>query len=67
MHAAGLVKLDPVADGGARVLNASVAVAVNALLFLCPDDALDRAIPLRARGVTSPASDQGRVMVAGEE
>ena len=48
MRAAIVVEDDPVADGARRVLDAVEAVAMNALLFQCPDHALDHAVLLRA-------------------
>ena len=72
MRTAGVVELDPVSDGAGGVLDAFKAMAVNALLLQRPDDALDHTVLLRAMWgdellPEAVASDQGRVMSAGED
>ena len=72
MRASGVVEADPVTDGARRVLDAVEALAMDALLFECPDDALDHAVLLRAIRRDEPllqavASDQGGIAAAGEE
>lgn len=72
MRATCVVKLDPVSDGAGGVLDAFEAVAMNALLCQRSDHALDHAVLLRAmRGnellLQAVATDQSRVVVAGEE
>ena len=72
MRTAGVIELDPVADGAGRVLDALEAVAVNALLLQRPDHTLDHAVLLGAmRGdellSQAVASHQGRVVAAGED
>lgn len=68
---AGIIELDPVADGAGSVLDALEAMAVNALLFQRPDDALDHAVLLWAMRSDellpeAVALGRGRVMAAGE-
>ena len=48
MWAAVVLEADPVADGACRVLDAVETLALDALLFQCPDDAFDHAVLLRA-------------------
>ena len=50
MWASVVVEVDPVADGARRVLEAVEALAMDALFFQCPDDALVHAVLLRAVG-----------------
>lgn len=48
MRATVVVEADPVGDGASRVLNAVEALAMDALLYECPEHALDQAVLLRS-------------------
>ena len=50
MRAAVVVEADPVANGTTGVPQAFKAMAMNALLLQCPDDALHQAVLLRRVG-----------------
>ena len=72
MWASVVVEADPVADGSRRVLDAVEALAMDALLFQCPDHAFDHAVLLRAVWrdellLQAVAPDQGGVAAAGED
>lgn len=72
MRASVVVDADPVTDGAGRVLDAVEALAMDALLFQCPDHALHHAILLRAMRryellLQAVASDQRGVAAAGED
>jgi hypothetical protein len=48
MRAAVVAEADPVTDGACRVQDAVEALALDAILFERPEDALDHAVLLRA-------------------
>lgn len=50
MRSPAVIELDPVANDAPGVLQRFKAMAVNALLFQCPDEALNQAILLWCMG-----------------
>lgn len=72
MRAAVVVEADPITDDAGRMLDALEAMAMNALLPECADDALDHAVLLGAAWgdellLQPVAAHQGREVTAGED
>src|SRR5574343_192712 len=72
MRAPAVIELDPVANDAAGVLQGFKAMAMNALLFQCPDQAFNQAILLWCMGrdellPQAVATHQSGIAAAGED